>query len=97
MKRSGRVLVYKETLLPPSETFVVAQAAALTRYEYLLAGHAEEGHEQIAIASVLQPLDRVARNLLQREGVEVMTAGTTPPPTSLGAAERRSAAPGFLR
>jgi glycosyltransferase involved in cell wall biosynthesis len=38
LKRSGRVLVYKETLLPPSETFVVAQAAALTRYEYLLAG-----------------------------------------------------------
>jgi Flp pilus assembly protein TadD len=74
-----------------------ADAHFLLGYEYLLAGHAEEGHEQIAIASVLQPLDRVARNLLQREGVEVMTAGTTPPPTSLGAAERRSAAPGFLR
>jgi len=38
LKRPGRVLIYKETLLPPSETFVVAQAAALTRYEYLLAG-----------------------------------------------------------
>jgi len=32
------VLVYKETLLPPSETFVAAQAAALRRYEYLLTG-----------------------------------------------------------
>ena len=33
-----RVLIFKETLLPPSETFILAQARALGRYEFVLAG-----------------------------------------------------------
>lgn len=33
-----KVLVFKETLLPPSETFILAQIAALRRYEALLCG-----------------------------------------------------------
>jgi colanic acid/amylovoran biosynthesis glycosyltransferase len=33
-----RVLIFKETILPFSETFVLAQARALRRYQWLLAG-----------------------------------------------------------
>jgi len=33
-----KVLVFKETLLPPSETFILAQIVALKRYEALLCG-----------------------------------------------------------
>jgi tetratricopeptide (TPR) repeat protein len=68
-----------------------ADAHFLLGYEYLFAGHVEAGHEQIAIASVLQPLDRVAKSLLERQGVEVMTtAVSTPSPLSLGANQRFS-------
>lgn len=35
---AGKVLIYKETLLPPPETFILAQARALGRYSYRLAG-----------------------------------------------------------
>jgi len=33
-----KVLVFKETLLPPSETFILAQMKALTRYQPMLSG-----------------------------------------------------------
>jgi colanic acid/amylovoran biosynthesis glycosyltransferase len=33
-----KVLVFKETLLPPSETFILAQMTALTRYQPILTG-----------------------------------------------------------
>jgi colanic acid/amylovoran biosynthesis glycosyltransferase len=33
-----KVLVFKETILPPSETFVLAQASALKRYQPMLVG-----------------------------------------------------------
>ncbi len=38
MTPQGRVLVYRNEILPWSETFVAAQAAALSRYEPLLVG-----------------------------------------------------------
>ena len=76
-----------------------ADAHFLLGYEYLFAGQAEAGHEQIAIASVLQPLDRVAKSLLERQGVEIMTTATTSSssPTSLGVAAERPAYRRFWR
>ena len=49
----------------------------LLGYEYLIAGQTERGQDQLAIALVLDPLDLVAKRLLEREGVTV--SGASPP------------------
>jgi Flp pilus assembly protein TadD len=67
-----------------------ADAHFLLGYEYLFAGQPEAAHEQIGIATVLQPWDRVAKTLLERQGVEVTavtdaaTPSPSPPPARLG-------------
>jgi tetratricopeptide (TPR) repeat protein len=65
-----------------------ADAHFLLGYEYLFGGQPEAAHEQIGIATVLQPWDRVAKTLLERQGVEVTAvsaaATPSPPPPRLG-------------
>jgi hypothetical protein len=41
-----RVLIFKETLLPPSETFILQQTRALEEYEPILTG-LERAHPSI--------------------------------------------------
>jgi glycosyltransferase involved in cell wall biosynthesis len=43
-----KVLIFKETLLPPSETFILAQMKALTEYQPLLAG-LEPAHPSLSL------------------------------------------------
>ena len=49
-----------------------ADARFLLGYEHLILGQAEPAHAQLAIAAVLEPLDVVARNMLARDGVEIV-------------------------
>ena len=73
-----------------------ADAHFLLGYEYFFGGQTESAHEQIAIASVLQPLDRVAKSLLDRQGVEVTTTAM-PSPMGLGAVTRLPVSQAFPR
>jgi len=59
------------------ETFVgvnpsFADGRFLLGYQYLILGRAEPAHQQLAIALTLQPNDLVARDILQREGVQIV-------------------------
>jgi colanic acid/amylovoran biosynthesis glycosyltransferase len=60
-----KVLVFKETLLPPSETFILAQMNALTEYTPILAG-LERTHPSLALPQ--EPL------LLSRSGGSISDA-----------------------
>jgi colanic acid/amylovoran biosynthesis glycosyltransferase len=60
-----KVLVFKETLLPPSETFILAQMNALSGYAPILAG-LERAHPSLAL-----PQDTL---LLSRRGVTISDA-----------------------
>jgi tetratricopeptide (TPR) repeat protein len=49
-----------------------ADGRFLLGYQQLILGQTEQGHAQLAIAAVLEPLDVVARSILARDGVEIV-------------------------
>ena len=65
------VLIFRELLLPPSETFVLAQAAALERYRPVFCGLTDVPHSlpvlrPIRLTSLDAPLARYRMGFYRR-------------------------------
>ncbi len=64
-----RVLIFRADLLPPSETFIAAQAAALRRYQAVFAGLRQCSPSlPLPVAHTFHPGGRLGRLLCQKTG-----------------------------